>query len=225
MRVPVKSETDAFRIAYGFALLVGISVAVGAAATPLAGVAVLAGGLVGAVGVELSFKDPDHAQPLREASRSMPLEEAGASARPRVLVVANQTVGGDELKAEILGRGGPRPELRIVVPVRCSRAQYLTSDIDREIAAAGSRLDAMLGWAGGQGYDARGAIGDANPLLAIEDELRRFGADELIISTHPPERSHWLEAGVVERAREELDIPVTHVVVDLAAQAPRKLAA
>ena len=38
----------------------------------------------------------------------------------------------------------------------------------------------------------------------------------MIISTHPPERSHWLEAGVVERAREELDIPVTHVVVDLA---------
>jgi GABA permease len=36
-----------------------------------------------------------------------------------------------------------------------------------------------------------------------------------VISTHPPERSNWLEAGVVERARAELDIPVTHVIVDL----------
>jgi hypothetical protein len=48
MRLPVKSEADAFRIAYGLALLVALSVAVRAAATPLAGVAVLAGGLVGA---------------------------------------------------------------------------------------------------------------------------------------------------------------------------------
>lgn len=225
MRVPIKSETDAFRVAYGLTLLVGISVAVGAGATPFAGVAVLAGGLLGALALGLSTKDPDHAQPLREASRSMPLEAPGDSARARVLVVANQTVGGDELKAEILRRRGPHPELRIVVPVHCSRAHYLTSDIDRETAEARSRLDAMLRWASAQRYVAHGAIGDPNPLFAIEDELRRFGPDELIISTHPPERSHWLEAGVVERAREELDIPVTHVVVDLAAQAPRELAA
>jgi hypothetical protein len=35
------------------------------------------------------------------------------------------------------------------------------------------------------------------------------------ISTHPPDRSNWLEAGVVERAQAELDLPVTHVIVDL----------
>ena len=42
-----------------------------------------------------------------------------------------------------------------------------------------------------------------------------FPADEVIISTHPPERSKWLERGVVERAREEVPLPITHVVVDL----------
>jgi GABA permease len=61
-------------------------------------------------------------------------------------------------------------------------------------------------------------VGADSPLVAIEDALRRYGADELIISTHTPERSHWLEAGVVQRAREQLDIPVTHVVVDVARQ-------
>jgi hypothetical protein len=225
MRFPVKSEPDAFRVAYGLALLVGTSVAVGAAATSLAGVVVLTGGLLGALGLELSIKDPEQPQGLREASRSMPLEKATGSARPRVLVVANQTIGDDKLKAEILGRRGPQPELRIVVPVHCSRAHYLTGDIDRETAEARTRLDAMLRWAGEQCYEAHGAIGDPKPLLAIEDELRRFGADELIISTHPPERSHWLEARVVKRAREELDIPVTHIVGDLAAQPPRERAA
>jgi hypothetical protein len=37
----------------------------------------------------------------------------------------------------------------------------------------------------------------------------------VIISTHPPGRSNWLETGIVERLRDELDVPVTHVVVDL----------
>jgi len=45
--------------------------------------------------------------------------------------------------------------------------------------------------------------------------MRTFGPDELIISTHPPERSHWLERGVVAGARERFALPVTHVVVDL----------
>jgi hypothetical protein len=59
-------------------------------------------------------------------------------------------------------------------------------------------------------------VGDPSTALgAIEDELRLFGADEVIISTHPPGKSNWLETGIVERLRDELDIPVTHLVVDL----------
>jgi hypothetical protein len=54
--------------------------------------------------------------------------------------------------------------------------------------------------------------------------LRAFPADELIISTHPPDRSKWLERGVVERARREVPLPVTHVVVDLEAEAERSAA-
>jgi hypothetical protein len=51
-------------------------------------------------------------------------------------------------------------------------------------------------------------------LGATEDELRVFAADEVVISTYPRGKSNWLETGVVERLREELDIPVTHVVAD-----------
>jgi GABA permease len=216
MRMPIKSETDAFRIAYGSAILIGLSVALGALVTPLAGVALCAGGILGALFAEFRIKDPDRPQPLREASRQAGRARREAGGRRRVLVVANQTVGGEELKAEILKRGAARPELRIVVPVLVSRSHYLTSDIDRELAEARQRLAATLSWAHDQGFEAVGTVGDASPLIAIEDELRRFAADELIISTHIPERSNWLEAGVVERARAELEIPVTHVMVDVA---------
>jgi hypothetical protein len=66
--------------------------------------------------------------------------------------------------------------------------------------------------------DAKGEIGDAEPLQAMEDALRLFGADEIIISTHPEGRSHWLEKGIVEGARERFAVPITHVVVDLQAE-------
>jgi GABA permease len=49
----------------------------------------------------------------------------------------------------------------------------------------------------------------------MEDALRTFGADEIVISTHPPGRSNWLEKDVISRARERFDLPITHVVVDL----------
>jgi hypothetical protein len=123
------------------------------------------------------------------------------------------------LREELLRWGEPRAELRGVAPVLPSRAHYLTSDIDRDVAEARRRLDDTLEWAHEQGFDAAGRVGDDTPpLTAIEDELRRFAADELIISTHPPGRSHWLESGLVERAHEELDIPITHVIVDLGRQ-------
>jgi hypothetical protein len=53
---------------------------------------------------------------------------------------------------------------------------------------------------------------------AIDDALRTFGADEIVVSTHPPGRSNWLEKGVIERSRERYGCPLTHVVVDLEAE-------
>ncbi len=52
----------------------------------------------------------------------------------------------------------------------------------------------------------------------MEDALRTFGADEIVISTHPEGKSHWLERGVVEKARERFMVPITHVVTDLQAE-------
>ena len=67
---------------------------------------------------------------------------------------------------------------------------------------AQERLDASLARLARGGHRraaARSATRD--PLQAIEDALRTFGADEIIISTHPEGRSHWLERGVVDAAR------------------------
>jgi GABA permease len=79
-------------------------------------------------------------------------------------------------------------------------------------------LDESLAALAREGVEARGEVGDADPIQAMEDALRTFGADEIVISTHPPGRSNWLEKGVIARARERYDVPITHVVVDLEAE-------
>jgi hypothetical protein len=134
----------------------------------------------------------------------------------RILVVANETVGGDELR-HLLERKAERvsEEILLVCPALNSRVRTWTSDEDGARAAAQERLDASLARLHAEGVTARGEIGDGDPLQALEDALRTFPADEIVVSTHPPGRSHWLEQGVVEQARLRYDVPITHVVVDL----------
>lgn len=215
MRNPIRSETDAFHVAIGVAALIAASVAVGAIADPLVGVALIAGGVVGALIWEVSTKDPDRRLPLREAALQGRRERT--STRRRVLVVANRTLPGGDLRVQIREAAADEAEFHIVAPILASRVHYIASDVDKELAEARTRLDAALAWAEAEGLRATGVVGDPNAALgAIEDELRRYGADEVIISTHPPGKSNWLETGIVERLRDELDVPVRHVVVDAA---------
>lgn len=136
--------------------------------------------------------------------------------RKRVLVVANETVAGKALLDEIVYRTRRTDaEVLVVAPALPGHVRYWTSDVDGARAAAQQRLDASLAALAAAGISARGEVGEADPLQAIEDALRTFGADEIIVSTHPPGRSNWLERDVVARARELVDVPITHVVVDL----------
>lgn len=144
----------------------------------------------------------------------------GRDGRRRILVVANETVGGEALLKELQNRArGHNSEILVVTPaLPASRAQHWASDTDGATEQARQRMELSVLEIERLGLKAKGEIGDADPNTAIEDALRLFPADEILISTHPAERSHWLERGVVEKAREEIDLPVTHVVVDLAAE-------
>ena len=139
--------------------------------------------------------------------------------RYRILIVANETLSGRALRNEISQRGhGGEALLKVVCPALNSKIRHWTNEEDAARAAAGERLQALLAHLRGEGFDVDGDIGDDDPVQAMEDGLRRFPADEVIISTHPPGRSNWLERDVVERARQRCDIRVTHVVVDLDAE-------
>jgi hypothetical protein len=134
----------------------------------------------------------------------------------RVLVVANETVAGKELRAEIVRRvREDGAEILVVCPALNSRVRHWLSDDDRARAEAADRLDSSLRALAAEGVAASGYVGDSDPLQALDDALRAFGADEVIVSTHPPGSSNWLERDVVSRARARHGLPIGHVVVDL----------
>jgi hypothetical protein len=133
--------------------------------------------------------------------------------RTRVLVVSNETLASDELIAVVLSTGAAS-DVHIVAPALSSRLAYWTSDSRRAKEAAHRRLESCVEGLRRRGLTVDGAVGDADPLVAIEDVLRVRAVDVIVIVTHPHGRSNWLERRVVERARGRLPHPIVHVVAD-----------
>jgi hypothetical protein len=138
--------------------------------------------------------------------------------RKRILVVANETVAGRALRSEIVNRAAAGADVLVVCPALNSPLRHWASDEDRARAQAHARLEESLGALAEEGVEARGEVGDSDPLQAIDDAMRIFDADELVVSTHPPGRSNWLERDLITVARERYDLPLAHVVVDLEAE-------
>jgi GABA permease len=207
---PFRSEEAAFRfllITIGaFALIV-----VASWISTALGVIVWLGLSAAAVAVYLRQRGP-----AREREH---VEQLGDASERRVLVIANETVGGQELLSAISTLAlSERTQFLVVCPALNSRLKTFTSDEDPAREAAQQRLDETLARLASVGIEASGEVGDGDPLVAVDDAVRTFGPNEIVLSTHPPGRSNWLERGVVESVRTHYDVPVTHVVVDLEAE-------
>lgn len=211
-RNPFRTEAEAFRL-----LLVSL-----AAFSALALASILGGWEAGVPvwAVVTAAALWYYLRPLPEPVARQAPRHVGAPDERRILVVANETLRGRVLEEEVCGRcADARAQVLVVAPALTSPVRHWVSDIDPGREAAARRLDETLARLRELGIEARGQIGDPEPLQAIEDALRTFGADEIIISTHPEGRSNWLERGVVEGARQRFAVPITHVVVDLEAEA------
>lgn len=135
----------------------------------------------------------------------------------RILVVSNETAEGALLYRTIRDRAdGRHAEVLVVAPALNSRLRHWTSDCDTAIEAAAVRVKRCLDRLAAAGVDAAGRVGDADPLQAIADAVTWFAADELIIVTHPEERSNWLAHDLPRRALQRFGLPTTHLIVDRA---------
>jgi len=130
---------------------------------------------------------------------------------PHLLLIANRTCPCPDVLEEVRRRATDG-EVLVVAPALNRRLAHYVSDTDAAVRAARERLDRAIGWLVEAGIEARGEVGDADPVLAIEDALAGFPATEIVISTHPPDRSNWLEKDIVRRAGECSGLPIVHLV-------------
>jgi hypothetical protein len=143
------------------------------------------------------------------------------SAEPlRILVVANETVGGRALIDAVKRHGEAahaegRPfQVSVVAPQNQPKHGYMVYD-ESVRTAAENRLRTTVEQLRAVGIEATGEVLDPDPYNATMDALGSFPADEVIISTHPDPRSGWLRRDLIDRVRDGSGLPVEHVVVDL----------
>lgn len=127
----------------------------------------------------------------------------------RILVVTTVPVPGDRLRAELGARGDGDVEVRVISPASdVSRLEWLANDEDDARAEAERKAEQTARSADARVVDA--GVGDPDPLKAIEDALREWPADEVVVITPPEDEANWLESDADE-ARERFGAPITHL--------------
>jgi hypothetical protein len=129
----------------------------------------------------------------------------------RVIVVPTASVSKELLQKVVWAHAGPDAEIHVVAPAsNISRLDWLTNAEDDARGEASELAERTAEAAPTDDVDA--TVGDSDPLQAIEDALRTFPADEVIIITLPDESASWLETGAGEEAQRRFALPVTHLV-------------
>ena len=131
----------------------------------------------------------------------------------RLLVVATASVPAAALRATVRAHAGEDAEILVVAPASdISRLDWLTNADGDARTEAAARADKLAEAAPTDDVESR--VGDSDPVKAIEDALRSFPADELIVVTLRDADAGWLEKGTVETALDRFSLPVTHLVID-----------
>ena len=130
----------------------------------------------------------------------------------RLLVVATASVPEGDLRTSVRAHAGEDAELLVVAPAsHISRLDWLTNADGDARTEAAERADELAEAAPTDDVESR--VGDSDPVKAIEDALRTFPADEVLVVTRDDEEASWLEQDSVAETRERFGIPITRLTV------------
>jgi hypothetical protein len=133
----------------------------------------------------------------------------------RLLVVAIVPVEESVLRDRVREHAGGDAEVRIVAPASdLSPLQWLATDEDEARAEAADVARAAEHAVAPEARAVDAEVGDTDPVQAIEDALRQFPAEEVLVVTRPGDEAGWLERDSAEEAQERFGVPVTHLVVE-----------
>jgi hypothetical protein len=133
-----------------------------------------------------------------------------------VLVLANETIGGEALLDAVRRRAEAGDDVSFFVVVPQTRPRHGNVIYDEAVRdGAQVRVDLATAFMREEGIEGSGEVGDADPFNAVMDVMRERPIDEIIVSTLPAATSGWLRRDLIERLEEATGKPVEHVVVDL----------
>jgi hypothetical protein len=132
----------------------------------------------------------------------------------KILVLVAEPVSGEALKQAVGPDAAEAAEVLVVAPALQSRTRWILDDPDAAIRRAAEVQEETVERMDEEGVDAAGDTGETDPLLALQDALQTFDADEIVLFTHPGGDSNWLEEGLVEKARGRFEAPVRHLEVE-----------
>lgn len=132
-----------------------------------------------------------------------------------ILVIANETAASKTLLEAVRSEATEADDrVTVIAPVNEPRQGYVVYE-DTRRASASRRLERALAALRDAGVQAQGFVADCPPVQAVTDALAQLepSVDEIVVSTHTPERSGWLRRDVLaEIERASRGIPVRHVV-------------
>lgn len=152
-----------------------------------------------------------------ERTQTDPGSQRSRAATPfRLLVVALEPARGAELRKAIRAVvGSRRGEVMVLSPALTeTQLKHALGDVDEAIEAAGRRLETTVEELRRAGVEASGDVGESDPIVAVEDALTRFSADEILVLTGPEAEEKPAEGDFFERAKERFEQSITRVRLD-----------
>jgi hypothetical protein len=147
---------------------------------------------------------------IRDAAGDRPVEHvvvdiASETGQQNVLVIANETVLGKELLDKVRERARRGDASFLLISPQSDPAEASHPEAERRLRRALADLRA-------EGIDAHGQVAHPDPFTAAMEAMQEERIDEIIVSTFGPEKSGWLRRDLVERLRNETNLPVDHVM-------------
>ncbi len=129
----------------------------------------------------------------------------------KILAVTSEAIDAAALRSALGGEDLDGTEVLVVAPALTSRRRFILADPDPGIERAEEVQAETVERMDEEGVDAAGDTGESDPLLALQDALATFAADEIVVCTHPGGERNWLEEGVVDEAKARFRTPVRHL--------------
>ncbi len=119
----------------------------------------------------------------------------------KIIAMAAEPIAPDVLRSAV-GDGADDAEVLVVAPALNSKVRFWVSDPDPAIHRAEDVAKESVDRLEEEGVQAHGETGESDPLLALQDALATFEAENIVLVTHPDGELNWLEDGVVDQVRE-----------------------